>query len=198
MKEKISQKILAEKFLKLHHDKNILLLPNAWDVVTAKIYENLGFKALGTTSAGIAATLGYPDGQKMSLEENLSVVKRIIEHTNLPVSADIEAGYSDSVEGAVEAAREALEIGAVGINLEDSTGSETKPFFEISEMVYRINAIRNMAEKIGIHLFINIRTDVFMLGKEELPEKLRLTIERAKIYKEAGADCIFIPAFETE
>ena len=193
MKEKISQKILAEKFLKLHHDKNILLLPNAWDVVTAKIYENLGFKALGTTSAGIAATLGYPDGQKMSLEENLSVVKRIIEHTNLPVSADIEAGYSDSVEGAVEAAREALEIGAVGINLEDSTGSETKPFFEISEMVYRINAIRNMAEKIGIHLFINIRTDVFMLGKEELPEKLRLTIERAKIYKEAGADCIFIP-----
>jgi 2-methylisocitrate lyase-like PEP mutase family enzyme len=193
VKDKKTQKVLAEEFLKLHHSQRILLLPNAWDVMSAKIYEQFGFKAIGTTSAGISATLGYPDGQVMSLEENLSVVKRIVNNTNLPISADIEAGYSTSVKGVVEAAKAALDVGAVGINLEDSTGDETKLFFAISEQVEKIKAIRSMADTRGISLVINLRTDVYMLGKEGNAEKFKHTVERANIYKEAGADCIFVP-----
>lgn len=193
MQTTITQKALAEEFLRLHDGKKILLLPNAWDVITAKMYEKFGFKAIGTTSAGIAATLGYPDGQVMSLEENLGVVKRIVNNVNVPVSADIEAGYSTSVEGAVEAAKAAIDAGAVGINLEDSTGNDENPFFEISEQVNRIKAIRSMAESRGIHLVINIRNDIFMLGKEGHSEKFKQTVKRANIYKEAGADCIFVP-----
>lgn len=193
MNNKKSQKILAEEFLKLHRGEKILLLPNAWDVLSTKIFEQLGFTAIGTTSAGIAATLGYPDGQIMSLEENLRVVQRIINNTFLPVSTDIESGYSTTVNEVVKAANSALKIGAVGINLEDSTGYDEKPFFEISEMVERIKAIRDMADKNEIHLVINLRTDVYMLGKEAHAEKFKKTIERANIFREAGADCIFVP-----
>ncbi|MFQ5806702.1 MAG: isocitrate lyase/phosphoenolpyruvate mutase family protein, partial [Phycisphaerae bacterium] len=98
------------------------MLPNAWDVVSARLFQIEGFKAIGTTSAGIAATLGYPDGQRMSLTNNLAVVRRIAERIDLPISADIEAGYATSIDGVVQAARAALEAGAVGINLEDGTG----------------------------------------------------------------------------
>ena len=180
----------ADEFLKLHYEPKILLLPNAWDVITTKIYEQLGFKAIGTTSAGIAATLGYPDGEVMTLEENLNIVKRILKKTSLPVSVDIEAGYSSSIEGAVKAAEAALEIGAVGINLEDSTGNDNNPFFNTSEVVERIKGIRSMAEARGIHLVINLRTDVYMLEKEKPQLKFKHTVERANIYKESGADCI--------
>ena len=183
----------ADVFLKLHYEPKILLLPNAWDVITTKIYEQLGFKAIGTTSAGIAATLGYPDGEVMTLEENLNIVKRILKKTSLPVSVDIEAGYSLTVEGAIKAAEAALEVGAVGINLEDSTGNDDNPFFNTSEVVERIKGIRSMAEARGIHLVINLRTDVYMLEKEKPQLKFKHTVERANIYKESGADCIFVP-----
>ena len=193
MSNKNNQKTLAEEFLKLHHEPQILLLPNAWDVVTTKIYEQLGFRAIGTTSAGIAATLGYPDGEVMTLEENLSVVKRIIKSTNLPVSVDIEGGYSSNIEGAVKAVDAALEIGVVGVNLEDSTGDNNNPFFDVSEVVERIKGIRSMAEVREIQLVINLRTDVYMLSEDDPRIKFRHTVERANIFKEAGADCIFVP-----
>ena len=118
---KDQQKQMADDFLALHHTPTILLLPNAWDVASAKVFELEGFKAIGTTSAGIAATLGYPDGQRMSLIENLEVVQRMINHTTLPVSVDIEAGYATSIAGVVKAAQAVLDVGAVGLNLEDGT-----------------------------------------------------------------------------
>ena len=117
------------EFKNLHDD--LLILPNAWDVTSAKIFENGDFKAIGTTSAGISASLGYPDGQHMTLYENCDVVERIISNTNLPVSVDIEAGYSETIQGVVESAKSVLKIGAVGINLEDSTGIESDPFYNI-------------------------------------------------------------------
>lgn len=193
MINKNNQSQKASDFLQQHLAKKILLLPNAWDVVSAKIYEKLGFISIGTTSAGISSVLGYPDGQVMSLEDNLSIVKRIVANTNLPVSADIEAGYSTNTKGAVNAAKRAMDIGAVGINLEDSTGNEETPFFEITEVVDRIRAIRSLADSQGIHLVINLRTDVYMLGQENHIEKFKHTVKRANIYKEAGADCIFVP-----
>ena len=188
-----SQKILAEEFLKLHHSEKILLLPNAWDVISAKIYEQEGFKAIGTTSAGIAATLGYPDGQVMSLEENLSVVKRIVEKINLPVSVDIESGYSDSVEAVAGSAKSVLEVGAVGVNLEDGTGKPDKPLFDVSEQVEKIIAIREMTEFYAVHLFINARIDVYLVSTESQIKRFANAVARANVYLEAGADCVFIP-----
>ncbi len=186
------QKQLADEFLALHHAPTILILANAWDVVSAKIFELEGFKAIGTTSAGISSTLGYADIQKMSLAENLQVVQRIVNNTTLPVSADIEAGYATSIVGVVKAAQAVLNIGAVGLNLEDSTGDPTAPFFDTVLQQDKIKAIREMAVAQGIHLVINARTDVIMFQDESL-QTLREAIDRGNAYREAGADCIFVP-----
>ena len=189
---KDQQKQMADDFLALHHTPTILLLPNAWDVASAKVFELEGFKAIATTSAGIAATLGYPDGQRMSLIENLEVVQRMINHTTLPVSVDIEAGYATSIAGVVKAAQAVLGAGAVGLNLEDGTGDPTTPLFEKALQQEKIKAIREMSMAKGIHLVINARTDVVMINGDS-PKGLREAIDRGNAYKEAGADCIFVP-----
>ena len=189
---KDQQKQMADDFLALHHTPTILLLPNAWDVASAKVFELEGFKAIGTTSAGIAATLGYPDGQRMSLIENLEVVQRMINHTTLPVSVDIEAGYATSIAGVVKAAQAVLDAGAVGLNLEDGTGYPANPLFEKALQQEKIKAIREMSMAKGIHLVINARTDVVMINGDS-PQSLREAISRGNAYKEAGADCIFVP-----
>lgn len=186
------QKQKADDFLALHHGPTILVLPNAWDVVSSKIFELEGFNAIGTTSAGISATLGYADGQQMSLAENMEVVDRIVKSTPLPVSADIEAGYAKSVEGVVNAAKAVLEGGAVGLNLEDATGKTDSPLFDIVLQKEKIQAIRQMSDRDGIHLVINARTDVYLVGGNA-SDNLRQAIERGNAYKEAGADCIFVP-----
>jgi 2-methylisocitrate lyase-like PEP mutase family enzyme len=186
------QKQKADDFLALHHAPTILILPNAWDVVSGKIFEVEGFKAIGTTSAGIAATLGYADGQRMSLAENMEVVQRIVNNTALPVSADIEAGYATSIEGVVKAAHAVLNVGAVGLNLEDSTVDRTTPLFDKALQQDKIKAIREMAVAKGIHLVINARTDIYLVH-DESTQSLRHAIDRGNAYKEAGADCIFVP-----
>lgn len=139
------QKQKAVDFLALHQAPAILFLPNAWDVASTKIFELEGFKAIGTTSAGIAATLGYADSQNMSLAENMDVVQRIVDNTTLPVSADIEYGYASSIEGVVNAAYAVLKVGTVGLNLEDSTGDPKNPLFDIALQKDKIKAIREMA-----------------------------------------------------
>jgi 2-methylisocitrate lyase-like PEP mutase family enzyme len=186
------QKQKADEFLALHHSPTILILANAWDVASAKIFELEGFKAIGTTSAGISSTLGYADVQHMSLAENMQVVQRIVNNTTLPVSADIEAGYASSIEGVVKAAQAVLDIGAVGLNLEDSTGDPTAPFFDKALQQDKIRAIREMSIAKGIHLVINARTDVIMF-QDDSPQTLRDAIDRGNAYREAGADCIFVP-----
>lgn len=186
------QKQKADDFLAMHHAPTILILPNAWDVASGKIFELEGFKAIGTTSAGIAATLGYADGQHMSLAENMEVVRRIINNTSLPVSADIEAGYATSIEGVVKAAHAVLNVGAVGLNLEDGTGDSTTPLFDQALQQDKIKAIREMAVAKGIRLVINARTDVYLVNGDS-KQSLRHAIDRGNAYKGAGADCIFVP-----
>src|SRR6202047_1072143 len=114
----------AELLRKLHAGPRILVFPNAWDVASARIVEELGFPAIATTSAGIAATLGYPDGQRISRDEMLGVVARIAKAVHLPVTADVEAGYGMTVEDLTETVKAVVAAGAVGINLEDVTGSD--------------------------------------------------------------------------
>src|ERR1700737_3996650 len=111
---------LARQFLALHDGRKTLVLPNAWDVASARIFEEAGFPAVGTSSAGVAFALGYPDGQKISRGEMLAVVHRIAEAVRIPVTADVEAGYGAKPEAAAETAREVLAAGAVGMNLEDA------------------------------------------------------------------------------
>jgi 2-methylisocitrate lyase-like PEP mutase family enzyme len=186
------QKQKADEFLALHYAPTILILPNAWNVASEMIFELEGFKAIGTTSAGIAATLGYADGQQMSLAENIEVVQRIVNNTSLPVSADIESGYATSVEGVVETAQAVLNVGAVGLNLEDGTGDPSTPLFDKALQQEKIKAIREMSAAVGIHLVINARTDVYLVHDDDT-ENLRYAIDRGNAYKEAGADCIFVP-----
>lgn len=181
----------AKDFLELHNSSSLFILPCAWDAVSGKIFELEDFKAIGTTSAGIAATLGYPDGQKMSLTENIKVVQRIVDNTNIPVSADIEAGYASSIEGVTKAAEAVLNVGAVGLNLEDGTGDSSSPLFDKAFQQDKIKAIRGMSDIKGIHLFINARTDAYLVSDDN-KINLRSAIDRGNAYKEAGADCIFI------
>ncbi len=188
-----TQEERAKEFLALHQAPPVLILGNAWDVSSAKVFEVEGFKAIGTTSAGIAATLGYPDGQQMSLAETMEVVERIVCHVNIPVSADIEAGYATSIEGVVAAAREVLRVGAVGLNIEDSTGDPAQPFFDPVLQQEKIRAIRAMASAEGIPVVINARTDGYMIDDAAPAVRLRRAIEWGNAYREAGADCIFVP-----
>ena len=191
-----TQVSLAARFRDLHR-RPTLLLPNVWDVVSAKIYEQEGFAAVGTTSAGIAATLGFPDGQRMSVRDTAEVVKRIVRWVSVPVSADIEAGYSSSSEGVAEAVRCILEAGAVGINLEDSrSGRGVDPgagLIEPELQVERIQAVREMSEAVGTPLFINARTDVFLVSAFLPSGQLSEAIRRGNLYLDAGADCVFVP-----
>ena len=190
---KDKQKNKAEIFLALHQASQPFILPNAWDVASAKIFEIEGFKAIGTTSAGISAVLGYPDGQKMSLEENLSIVRRIVDHIDLPISADIEAGYAHSIEGTARSAEAVIKTGAVGLNLEDSTGNSDNPLVDVSFMAEKLRAIREISDLIEIHLVINARTDTFLIDNLKPRDRILQTIHRANCYIDAGADCIFIP-----
>lgn len=181
----------AQLLLKMHQDGR-LLLPNAWDIASARIFEEAGFPAIATTSAGIAFSNGYPDGQKISREDMLAVVKRIVAAVRVPVTADVEAGYGDAPEAVATTVRAVIDAGAVGINLEDATGAP-HTLYTPEAQAARIAAGRAAAESAGVHVVINARTDTY-LGQVGAPEtRYDETLRRAKIYREAGADCIFVP-----
>lgn len=183
----------AERFRSLHNGPRMLVLANAWDVISARLFEAEGFAAIGTSSAGIAATLGYPDGERMSLQENLEVVRRIAAKVKTPVSADLEGGYDRSLEGAVRAALATIEAGAVGVNIEDGTQDSEKPICEVNFQAERIVAMRQAATGTGVPLVINARTDVFMVSGVSRSWRIDESVRRGNAYRRAGADCVFVP-----
>ncbi|MGH7454384.1 MAG: isocitrate lyase/PEP mutase family protein [bacterium] len=179
----------AEKFLALHHDPKLLVLPNIWDPLGARLLQSLGYPAVATASAAVAFSLGYDDGQKIGFAEMLEVIRRIAASVEVPLTADIERGYAENPEEIAENIRQVLLAGAVGINLEDSTG-EGGELYPIDFQCARIRAVRAMADREGIPLVINARTDVFLRGASgSKSEKIAETIARAKAYLDAGADC---------
>jgi 2-methylisocitrate lyase-like PEP mutase family enzyme len=187
------QKAKALAFLALHRGPKILVLANVWDVASARVIEESGFGAIATTSAGIAFTLGYPDGQKISRVEMLAVVARIAHAVHVPVTADVEAGYGDRPEDAAQTARGVIDAGAVGMNLEDGTGSPEHPLADLSLQLEKIRAVREAAEKLGVPLVLNARTDVY-LDQVGAPEtRYDATVRRLVAYRDAGADCVFAP-----
>lgn len=188
-----SSKAKADLFRKLHDRKRLLVLPNAWDVASARIFEEAGFPALATTSAGIAYSLGYSDRERISRGEMAAAVRRIVEAVRTPVSADVEAGYGGRTSDVVETVDAILEAGAIGVNLEDATHSRKKPLFDVGVQEDRIHAARAAAKKAGVPIVINARTDVFLLSVGSESERLDEALLRATAYHRAGADCVFVP-----
>jgi 2-methylisocitrate lyase-like PEP mutase family enzyme len=192
------QKEKAELFLKFHQDKEILVLLNSWDIGSSKLIEASGYKAIATTSMGIAASLGYPDCQVIQLSEMIEVMTGIVNAIQVPVTVDIEAGYGNNLNEIIDSAQKIIATGIVGINIEDSI--DLNPVL-IDEMEFceRISAIRALSDSMGFHLVINARTDPFYTSTGSTQEKLSESIRRGNKYREAGADCIFVqPVWEKE
>ena len=188
-----AQKVAAMAFRGMHRGPKILLLPNAWDVVSARIVEDAGFGAIATTSAGIAFTLGYPDGEKISRAEMMARVGRIARAVKVPVTADVEAGYGPRPEDAARTARELIEAGAVGMNLEDGTEDTAQPLLELPLQLEKIRAVREAALKTGVLLVLNARTDVYLAKVGDPEKRYHEALRRLVAYRDAGADCVFLP-----
>jgi 2-methylisocitrate lyase-like PEP mutase family enzyme len=188
----------AEVLRKLHGSPRILVLANAWDVASARIIEEAGFPAIATTSAGIAASLGYPDGQKITREEMLDVVARIARAVHVPVTADLEAGYGLAIEDMTETAKAMVNAGAVGMNLEDVTGSDESSLVDVPLQVEKIRAIRKVGELLGVPLVLNARTDIYLMPIGPAETRFERTVERLRAYHQAGADCLFVPGLRDE
>jgi 2-methylisocitrate lyase-like PEP mutase family enzyme len=183
----------AERLRALHQGPKILVLPNAWDVASARVIEEMGYSAIATSSAAIAATLGYPDGQRISRNEMLEVVGRIARAVRVPVTADAESGYGSTPQDAAQFAKDLLATGAVGLNFEDITGDTESSHVELSVQIARIVALRDTAKSLGVPLVINARTDIFLMPIGPAETRLERTIDRLRAYGSAGADCVFVP-----
>jgi 2-methylisocitrate lyase-like PEP mutase family enzyme len=187
----MDQRELAEAFRKLHQGPRLLVLPNAWDVATARLVEATGFPAVATTSAGIAWALGYPDGQRISRGEMVDAVHRIAAAVDVPVTADMEGGYGATPEAAAVTARDVLAAGAIGLNLEDGASEGTLLDAELH--ADRLRAAREAGAAVGVPLVINARTDAFEMRAWAPTRRFAEAVRRAAAYRAAGADCLFVP-----
>src|SRR5579864_8269038 len=165
---KPTQAQLARQFLELHHGPKILVLPNAWDVASARIFEAAGFPAIATTSAGVANSLGYADGQRITRQEMLQAVERIVRAVSVPVTADVESGYEDPAATAQALA----DFGAAGLNLEDTRRGEAS-LVELAEQVKLIESVRSKTD-----LVINARTDIYLFSIGDPATLFERTLER--------------------
>jgi 2-methylisocitrate lyase-like PEP mutase family enzyme len=188
-----NQAAKANLFRDLHRGAKTLVLPNAWDVASARILEEAGVAATASTSAGIAFALGYPDGEKITREEMLAVVARIAAKVKIPVTADVEAGYGGRPEDAALTAKAVIEAGAVGLNLEDGTDDPQRPLADLSLQLEKIAAMRETSHSMGVPLVVNARTDVYLLQVGEPESRFAETVRRLSAFRDAGADCLFAP-----
>lgn len=187
----MNQKEKAELFRKLHTIDDIFLMPNAWNAGSACLLAAAGFFSIATTSAGIAYSAGRPDYEgKVSRDEMLEAVRLIAGSVDIPVSADLEAGYGESPEQVGETIALAVKAGVVGANIEDYRGGAQSPLYEKAVSVDRIKAARKAADASGIPFTLTARTDCFMVG---MSDPFAEAVERANLYRAAGADCLFIP-----
>lgn len=179
-------------FNALHHSNNTpLLLANVWDVPSALAAQESGYSAIGTSSAALANTLGHADGEDMSFDEVLFMVKRIRAATQLPMSVDIEAGYSECPKRVAGHIKALTDIGVAGINLEDSRVTEgQRHLIPAKEFADFLGEIKSELAKNGIDMFINARTDTYLLGHKSARDE---TLKRASLYQAAGANGLFVP-----
>lgn len=189
------QRAKAEAFRRMHDRSRILLLPNAWDAASARIFEDAGFRAVATTSVGVSYTAGYPDGEAIPREDMVTIVRWIARSVQVPVTADVESGFGSGPREVGDTVRMVIEAGAVGINLEDTVhggdrGTE-RQLYDLPLAVERIRAARAAAEAAGVPIVINGRTDVYLLGIGEKASRFEHAVRRLNAYREAGADCLY-------
>jgi 2-methylisocitrate lyase-like PEP mutase family enzyme len=186
-----SQIDLALAFRRLHDRKQVLLLPNCWDAGSARLFAQRGFAAVATTSAGVAWSLGYADGECAPLAEVLAALARITRVVDVPVTADIETGYGATPKDVTATVRAVIAAGAVGINIEDGMPGHG-PLRDAAAAAARVRAARMAATESGVPIVINARVDHWMQHDDGDPAaRLADAIERAKAYLAAGADCIY-------
>lgn len=182
----------AQAFRALHRGPEPLVLVNASDASIARIVVEAGYPAIATSSAGIAWLMGYADGENIPREEMLWMVRRIAERVDVPVTADMEAGYGTEPEAVADTVRATIEAGAVGLNIEDGTIRSSEPLLDFDLAVARIAAGREAADAAGVPAVLNARCDVFLRGGKG-PEALAEAIRRCNAFREVGADCLFVP-----
>jgi 2-methylisocitrate lyase-like PEP mutase family enzyme len=176
------------------HAKKPLILPNAWDAASARVIEAAGALAIATTSAGISWSFGRADGQKLRREEMLQVIGNIVQSVKVPVSADVESGYGNgSAKDVAETVQALISLGVAGINIEDSPGHDGQILLAPEEHAERIRIARQTATSMGGDLLINARTDVYLFQVGDVKTRLSAAVQRARLYRRAGADCVFVP-----
>lgn len=184
----------GERFRELHAGSQTFLMPNAWDPGSACILAASGFQCLATTSAGIAYSLGQPDFEgRVSRSQMMERIHLIAAAVDLPVSADLEAGFGAAPREVAETIRLAIQAGVVGGNIEDLSGDPDTPLFDIGLSGERIRAAREAADGSGILFTLTARTDCYLVG---LPSPFAEAVRRANLFREMGADCLFVPGIK--
>lgn len=183
----------ASAFAERHRGPGIIALPNAWDPGTAVVLADAGFPFIATTSAGIAFAQGVPDGERLSRSRMLELAAQIAAAVDVPVSADLEAGYGTRPEDVAATVTGAVAAGVVGCNIEDSTGDRERPLFELGLAVERIRAGAEAAAASGMPFVLNARIDPYLVRLGTPEENLAESIRRANAYREAGAGCLYVP-----
>ena len=174
-----------EKFLQLHHQMKPLIIANAWNVKSAQIIQNHGYDAIATSSGAIADSLGYPDGERIPFGELVYVIKRITANISIPLSVDMERGYTNDLSELNENIQKLIDLGVAGVNLEDAQGEDI--------FLKKLSSIKSYLTDTKQKLFINARTDVF---PQKLDAPLETILKRAAVYKSAGADGLFVPGIQ--
>jgi 2-methylisocitrate lyase-like PEP mutase family enzyme len=194
MRQTSVQQARAEAFHQMH--TGMLVLVNAWDAASARLFEEAGSTAIATSSAGIAWSLGSSDSEQISLRELLEACARICRVVRVPVSVDIERGYGKTTSEVAATVRALIELGVVGINIEDGITPGTNELAPPNILAEKISAIREVAEEAGLRLFINARTDTYLVPADDTHAGFEETVRRAQKYIAAGADGIFVPGLE--
>ncbi|MCP2259990.1 2-Methylisocitrate lyase, PEP mutase family [Streptoalloteichus tenebrarius] len=191
----ISTRDRALFFHQLHRKGQPLVLPNAWDVASARIVEDAGAPAVATTSAGVAWALGAPDGDQLDRELAITATARVAAAVSVPVTADLESGFGATADEVADTIRQVVDAGVVGVNLEDALASGSTPLRPAEEQAERLAAARRAAEAANVPLYINARVDTYLRTVGDDPEaRLQETLDRARTYLAAGASGIFVPA----
>jgi 2-methylisocitrate lyase-like PEP mutase family enzyme len=177
---------------RLLHDSGCFLMPNPWDVGSARYLQGLGFKALASTSAGLAWSLGRPDNA-LSRDQVLAHLHDLAAATDLPLNADFESGFGSSPAEVAESVGLAVEAGVAGLSIEDATGDKARPLFPIDEAVERLRAARSAIDRAGGDTLLVGRAECFLVGRPDLAE----TLARLRAYAEAGADCLYAPGLRS-
>ena len=186
------RRLKAELLRALHHGDRPLVLPNAWDAASAKVFEAAGFPAIATTSAGVCYACGYADGERIPRRTMLAAVERIASAVAVPVTADLEAGYGAGPAAVARTAELLVAAGAVGLNLEDARGRSRRTLVAEAAHAGRVRAVREVAQRSGVPIVINARTDVFHF-RGTTATQVAEAIHRGNAYLEAGADSVFVP-----